>query len=286
LCLFLGKDRNVKYYGFKTLRHIYPRARYPFMKGNCVEEIAGADVGLSLNCSHQQVYWSSLRWAWSHGGTIPTGEDRRTRTRTSPSAALSITNPIWTDPDANPCLRFERQATNHLSYGAACRGGKMYHLSTVTEVTVKCEPQRWLNWRSITAITPCPRSSFVTSNSGWVRSELVILLPTAALYLLHYVVRRIAMPKTHRKADYERNLFRKRTTAFTAKWTFVPNQTWEREVNVPYLTNSVPVINSYKVNLQIYTSKLLTNWNLQKTRAVDACSSYKYTYFYFTLHHH
>jgi hypothetical protein len=146
-----SKYQNVKHYGFKTLRHIH--------EGELCRGDRWRRCGTVSELQPPTVYWSSLRWAWSHGGTIPTGEDRKTRTRTSPSAALSTTNPICTDPDANPCLRFERQATNRLSYGAACRGGKvtcMYHLSTVTEVTVKCEPQRWLNWRSLTAITSCP----------------------------------------------------------------------------------------------------------------------------------
>jgi hypothetical protein len=32
---------------------------------------------------------------------------------------MSTTNPTWTEPDANPCLRDERPATNHLSPGTA-----------------------------------------------------------------------------------------------------------------------------------------------------------------------
>jgi hypothetical protein len=35
------------------------------------------------------------------------------------SAALSTTNPTWIDPGANPGLRGEKQATNHLSHGTA-----------------------------------------------------------------------------------------------------------------------------------------------------------------------
>jgi hypothetical protein len=55
----------------------------------------------------------------SDGGMILTGEDRRTRRKTCPSATLSTTNPTWIDPDANPGLRGERPATNHLSHGTA-----------------------------------------------------------------------------------------------------------------------------------------------------------------------
>jgi hypothetical protein len=38
-----------------------------------------------------------------------------------PSATLSITNPTWIDPGANPGLRGERPATNRLSHGTAAK---------------------------------------------------------------------------------------------------------------------------------------------------------------------
>jgi hypothetical protein len=50
---------------------------------------------------------------------IVTGENRRTRRKTCPSATLSTTNPTWIDQDANPGLRGERPATNDLSHGTA-----------------------------------------------------------------------------------------------------------------------------------------------------------------------
>jgi len=55
----------------------------------------------------------------SHGGMILTGENRKTRRETCPSATLSTTNPTWTDPGANPGLSGERPATNRLSHGMA-----------------------------------------------------------------------------------------------------------------------------------------------------------------------
>jgi hypothetical protein len=58
----------------------------------------------------------------SDGGMILTGENRRTRRKTCPSATLSITNPTWIDPGANPDLRSERPATNDLSHGTAPTG--------------------------------------------------------------------------------------------------------------------------------------------------------------------
>jgi hypothetical protein len=54
----------------------------------------------------------------SHGETLK-WENRRTRRRTCRSVTLSIINPIWTDPGANPSLRDERSGTNRLSHGTA-----------------------------------------------------------------------------------------------------------------------------------------------------------------------
>jgi hypothetical protein len=48
-----------------------------------------------------------------------TGESRSTLGKTYPSATLSTTNSIWTDPGSNPGLRGERPATNGLSHGTA-----------------------------------------------------------------------------------------------------------------------------------------------------------------------
>jgi hypothetical protein len=49
-----------------------------------------------------------------------TGENRRTRGKTCPSATLSTTNPTWTETGSNldrPCLRGRRPAANRLSHG-------------------------------------------------------------------------------------------------------------------------------------------------------------------------
>jgi hypothetical protein len=48
-----------------------------------------------------------------------TGENRRTRGKTCPSATLSITNPTWTDPGSKPGLRGGKTAANRLSHGTA-----------------------------------------------------------------------------------------------------------------------------------------------------------------------
>jgi hypothetical protein len=48
-----------------------------------------------------------------------TEENRSTPGKTFPNATFSTTNPTWTDPGSNPCLRGERPATNRLSHGTA-----------------------------------------------------------------------------------------------------------------------------------------------------------------------
>jgi hypothetical protein len=53
------------------------------------------------------------------GGMTLTGESRRTRRKTCPSANLSTTNPTWIDPGANPGLPVGRPATNRLSHDTA-----------------------------------------------------------------------------------------------------------------------------------------------------------------------
>jgi hypothetical protein len=59
-----------------------------------------------------------------------TGENRRTRIKTCPSATLSTTNPTWIDHGANPGLRGERPAANYLSYGTATTNIRSIQCST------------------------------------------------------------------------------------------------------------------------------------------------------------
>jgi hypothetical protein len=73
-------------------------------------------------CLLTLAYYAYLRWyefgerRWND---ILTGENRRIRRKTCPSATLSTTNPAWIDPGANPGLSDERPATNDLSHGTA-----------------------------------------------------------------------------------------------------------------------------------------------------------------------
>jgi hypothetical protein len=57
------------------------------------------------------------QWIWSCGGMILTGENRRTRRKTCPSATLSNTNPTRTGLRANAGLRCEMPATNRTATG-------------------------------------------------------------------------------------------------------------------------------------------------------------------------
>jgi hypothetical protein len=70
---------------------------------------------------------------------ILTGENRRTRRKTCPSATLSTTNPTWIDPGANPGLRGERPATNDLSHGTACRNVISTKQMPTNLVYLKCQ---------------------------------------------------------------------------------------------------------------------------------------------------
>jgi hypothetical protein len=57
-------------------------------------------------------------WNWQ-------GKSLRTRGKTCPSATLSTTNPIWTEPGSNPGLRGGRPAANRLSHGTAWLIGQL-----------------------------------------------------------------------------------------------------------------------------------------------------------------
>jgi hypothetical protein len=70
------------------------------------------------------------------GGMILTGENRRTRRKTFPSATLSTTNLTWIDPDANPGLCGERPATNDLSHGTA---PEILLVHVQIHIALKCE---------------------------------------------------------------------------------------------------------------------------------------------------
>jgi hypothetical protein len=77
-----------------------------------------------------------------------TGENRSTRGKTCPSAALSTTNPTWTDWGSNPGLRGGMLAANCLSHGTAIGPGYICE-SGCPEQKAKCYYFAWVRrrWR-------------------------------------------------------------------------------------------------------------------------------------------
>jgi hypothetical protein len=81
-------------------------------------------VGLvpERRCLLTLAYYAFSRWyefgerRWND---ILTGENRRTRRKSCPSATLPTPNPTWIDPGANPGLSGERPATDDLSHGTS-----------------------------------------------------------------------------------------------------------------------------------------------------------------------
>jgi hypothetical protein len=67
-----------------------------------------------------------------------TGENRRTRGKTCPSATLSTTYPTWTDPGLNRGLRGERPATNRLSQGTALITNSLLCLMVTDRMNLLC----------------------------------------------------------------------------------------------------------------------------------------------------
>jgi hypothetical protein len=83
----------------------------------------GGGVGLVPNrgCLLTLAYYAYSRYEFGErrrNDTL-TGENRKTRSKTCPSATLSITNPTWIDRGAKPGLRGEKPETNDLSHGTA-----------------------------------------------------------------------------------------------------------------------------------------------------------------------
>jgi hypothetical protein len=87
-------------------------------------------------------------WIWSSRGMILTEENWRTQRKTSPSATLPTTNPIWAALGINLGLCGEKPVTNHLSYGTALispeDGGSMFlqNDGTYLQVHVVLQPKR------------------------------------------------------------------------------------------------------------------------------------------------
>jgi hypothetical protein len=69
-------------------------------------------------------------------------ETRRTRIKPCPSATLPTTNPIWTDPNANPGLRCEKLAANRHSDGTAKVGFTREQRNTMSDFLLLYMPDQ------------------------------------------------------------------------------------------------------------------------------------------------
>jgi hypothetical protein len=104
-------------------------AKYSLKGTSFLSPEGGVGLVPKRGCLLTLAYYSFPRWyefgerRWND---ILTGENRRTRRKTCPSATLSTINPIWIDPG----LRGERPATNDLSHGKAERNilGSTLHI--------------------------------------------------------------------------------------------------------------------------------------------------------------
>jgi hypothetical protein len=82
----------------------------------------GVDLVPKRGCLLTLAYYAFPRWyefGERRSNDMLTGEHRRTRRKTCPSATLSTTNPTWIDQGVNPGLRCERPTTNDLTHGTA-----------------------------------------------------------------------------------------------------------------------------------------------------------------------
>jgi hypothetical protein len=84
------------------------------LKVGCVSRKRGCLLTLAYYAFPRLYEFGERRW-----NDILTGENRRTRRKTCPSATLSATKLTWIDPATNTGLRGERPATNYLSHGTA-----------------------------------------------------------------------------------------------------------------------------------------------------------------------
>jgi hypothetical protein len=111
---------------------------------------------MSLNCGQQRAYCSSPRWRMSmasHRGTISTGEDRKTRTKTCASATVSTVSTTWNDPCTNPvhCPLWFFSLSTHfpkvVSYNATAKKttNAFFYLHSDLNQVVASDPQRRLN---------------------------------------------------------------------------------------------------------------------------------------------
>jgi hypothetical protein len=99
-----------------------------------------------------------------------TGQNRRTRRKTRPSATLSTTNPKWFDPGANPGLRVERPATNDLSHGTA-------KIRWLVQSIYRTKQSRFSDHVEIVVTVPCKDVSVTRTARQTAHFIVVLFLP-------------------------------------------------------------------------------------------------------------
>jgi hypothetical protein len=80
---------------------------------------------------------------------ILTGENRRTRRKTRPSATLSTTNPTGMTWERTPGLRGEKPETNRLCYGTTASGHYFTTVSANYSTCPKCLPLIFFKYRHL-----------------------------------------------------------------------------------------------------------------------------------------
>jgi hypothetical protein len=100
-----------------------------------------------------------------------TGENRRTRGKTRPSATLSITNTTWTDPGSNPGLRGGRPAVNRLSHGTATFKVLTSNTSTVSPLYTHSTLQML---KCFLSAKNCTQSDIVSVITGRIQSLRIV----------------------------------------------------------------------------------------------------------------
>jgi hypothetical protein len=102
-----------------------------------------SDEMKSLNYGHQLLFM--LQVIYVYGEPWWNDTDRENRwTRRKTCDTLSITNPTWTDPGANPVLLPERPATNRLNYDTASNFVNR-RCKTVSNNIVWSNPIQWID---------------------------------------------------------------------------------------------------------------------------------------------
>ena len=124
---------------------------------------------------------------------ILTGDNRSNRVKTCPSAALSATNPTWTEPESNPGLRGGRPATNRLSWHGLvlvlrCSTKIKYTLIFSYSKTIQCHYFKWpqspvTSRRFANATYQAPTPVYFLSAYGrlWCPCELSVVVITISV---------------------------------------------------------------------------------------------------------